>query len=211
MKRLLLFTNLFWILMVGGYFFNSCTQKESQVVLDYKDSTFTSLSVSSAEMMAKNYNTNYLPLINKELNNNDARAIWFSLDDLKNFIWQIEYHSLKAGVGVKPNDLGIRIYYAQYPSKELILNNPNLKELNPEYADKHSLFLVPTIKKNKRDMDFDPRKSFDDIKAGKTKEILPIARNSGDKGSPNYRFIQPDDRSTIMNHGGLCPPGCPTN
>jgi hypothetical protein len=200
------------MLLVGGYLFNSCTQKvqdkESQVILDYKDSTFTSLSVTSAEMMAKNYATNYLPLIKKELNNNDARAIWFSLDDLKNFIWQIEYHSIHAGVGVKPKDLGIRIYYAQYPSKEVIINNESLKDLNPEYADKHSLFLVPTIKKNNRDMDFDPRKSFDDIKAGKEKEILPIERIKGDDRNPNYRFIQ-TDRSTIMNHGGLCPPGCP--
>lgn len=217
MKKLLILSNLFWISLVGIYTFNSCkpsrsdnsteknsnTIKPTEIVLDYEGQNFVSLPVSTAQLLADNYTKNYLNLINKTYNTSDARSIWFSLDDLKNFIWQIEYHAVNAGADIEPKSLGVRMYYAQYPTSDEIKNNASLNII-PEYGSKHTLFMVPTVLKDSVNMEFDPRKLFKNRKPGEKNTILPL-RPKNDKNNGYFSFIQ-DDGSTIMNHGGLCPP-----
>jgi hypothetical protein len=206
MKKVLILTNLFWVFLVGVFCLNSCketTSSSSKVVLDYSGKEFKSLPLASAQLLANNYKKNYLSLINKTYNISDARTIWFSLDDLKNFIWQIEYHSVNAGAKINPSDLGIRMYYGQYPSETEIKGNASLKII-PEYGGKHTLFMVPTILQDTINMEFDPRALFKKHVPGTNNTIQPLF-NRGDKKSNFFNFIQ-DDEATIMNHGGLCPP-----
>lgn len=203
MKRLLIITNLFWMLLVGAYFFNSCTKSSgtTALILDYKNQKFESLPLASAELLASNYKKNYLKLINETYKTSDAKTIWFSLDDLKNFIWQVEYHAINAGAEISPEDLGIRIYYGQYPTEAEIKNNASLQVL-PEFGGKHTLFMVPTVLQDTVNMEFDPRALFRKRKEGTKNEVQPLKTK---RSNGYFNFIQ-DDQSTIMNHGGLCPP-----
>ncbi|AWI25887.1 hypothetical protein [Flavobacterium pallidum] len=116
---------------------------------------------------------------------NDAHSAWFSLENLKNFIADIERHAEAAAA----ESLGIRIYYAAYPAKELwddagyedlegLLNDADTKK----YEKKHTLIMIPTIANEGRHQDFNPLDA-----------IAPLA------ASPSTRIM-------AMNHGQLIPP-----
>ncbi|HEY9009091.1 hypothetical protein [Ohtaekwangia sp.] len=81
-----------------------------------------------------------------------SRSCWYSIDTLKKFICLIEEYSRQ--VDVKPEELGIRFYYAVYPANGPMHNGQNYKSL-------HTLFMVPTVqqKGDAVPVDFDPRYS----------------------------------------------------
>ena len=135
----------------------------------------------------------------------DAKCAWFDLETLKKFIYDIEKNSCAANCGEEIHRLGIRIYYARYPETGTAAQNNNsrfsdLFQLDNAYVDRHTLFMVPTYSINNGEpkdfnaLDFDPKKpcQFADIPAtGFTMALAPS--------------------SSALNHGGLCPPICPSN
>ena len=150
-----------------------------------------------------------------------SRSCWYSIDTLKKFICLIEQYSKK--VDVKPEDLGIRFYYAVYPSTGPVLNGSNYKSL-------HTLFMVPTVTgADSIPVDFDPRYSAGVREGGKD-----ATQDSGKQDSkqstdnPKYRYYtitQLDKNVKLLmlesetaasatttgmakNQGQLCPPTC---
>lgn len=135
----------------------------------------------------------------------DAKSIWFSLDALKAFIWEIQ----KDTCGKKDCDgntlsLGIRIYYARYP-KFNTLNNagkllyPDLQDVDKNYINLHTVFMVPTFDSSGYQKDFDPR--YYDVNNQCPKTIT----TDGWPVSQRVLALTPTN-STSQNHGGLCPP-----
>jgi hypothetical protein len=201
---------------LSGAVFVACTEKgrdpKKDVVLNYADSTFVGLSSEQAEFIASKYSRNYLTLINKNLNIDDARTIWFSLDELKKFIWNIEYHTLKTTDKVSTSQLGVRIYYAQNPSKEEIETNIHLKNFKIDYASRHTLFMVPTVRINDTtNIEFDPRQAYKASREGKFDGFVPLRKlKRNPKSSVPFKQVEPnDEENTILNHGTLCPPCIP--
>ena len=100
------------------------------------------LSTELIEAMKLKYESTQYESIKKDLEfmdgKGDAKAIWFSLDVLREFICQIETHS-----DAESADLGIRIYYAAYPKKGEWYKYPKLK-VPDSYAERHTLVLLPT-------------------------------------------------------------------
>jgi hypothetical protein len=127
----------------------------------------------------------------------DATSIWFSLEKLKRFIWQIESQ------GCKDNCLdtliGIRLYYIRYPDTTG-MRAEGLAGLMPStYAQHHSIAMVPTywdfnLRKN---IDYDPKigchKPFDMSPTAKPGVIFFIPPGGGDGGNG-------------QNHGDMAPP-----
>ncbi|PWN63042.1 hypothetical protein C1631_022410 [Chryseobacterium phosphatilyticum] len=137
-----------------------------------------------------NYRKNHLSAINDTLGIQDAHSIWFDLPKLKKFIATIEEEAAKINPDASEEDLGIRFYYAAYPKNE----NWNIMESHivpQEYAERHTLVLIPTLKKTSGkgetlDYDFNALQSTDEstalaLNARQVKELTDdtVGENQG--------------------------------
>ena len=142
------------------------------------------------------------PFYQNTLLKDDAQAIWFDLEALKHFLYQIESNVDRLNTrDVKPG-LGVRIYYAAYPNKDQV-ESKTFKEdenfkLKGDDQDLHTLIMIPTISVNGVISDFNPLD-------GKT--------YSGFDGmlQDDYEIMcfGPGNRvqTSARNHGTLYPPG----
>ncbi|TZF92546.1 hypothetical protein FW781_21155 [Chryseobacterium panacisoli] len=158
------------------------------------------MSNSLIQALIDNYRQNHLSAINNALGIEDAHSIWFDLPKLKNFIAKIEEEAAKVNPTASEEDLGIRFYYATYPKTE----NWSMMDSHPvpiEYAGRHTLVMVPTLKKADEtgeliDYDFNPFQSAE----GKSFALA----NKSAKGTG-----EDDDTSLGENNGILVPPKAP--
>jgi len=86
-----------------------------------------------AKELNQNYNKTRAGLAAKAAKKEDANAIWYSLEELENYIHYIKTQGLEDGYTVD----GIRFYFGVYPNDEK----------HGEKAGLTTLFLVPTGKK----------------------------------------------------------------
>lgn len=86
-----------------------------------------------ARQLNVNYNNKKASLTAKKPQKEDANAIWYSLEELENYIHYIKTNGAKDGYNVD----GIRFYFGVYPDDEK----------HGEKAGLTTLFLVPTGKK----------------------------------------------------------------
>ncbi|SFD88650.1 hypothetical protein [Flavobacterium phragmitis] len=86
-----------------------------------------------ARQLNVNYNNKRASLTAKKAEKEDANAIWYSLEELENYIHYIKTNGTKQGYNVD----GIRFYFGVYPDDEK----------HGEKAGLTTLFLVPTGKK----------------------------------------------------------------
>ena len=108
----------------------------------------------------------------------------------------IENEASKINPDTSENDLGIRFYYAAYPKSE----DWNLMSSHPvavNYAEKHTLVMIPTLKKadengDIHDYDFNPAHS-------QGTSMALQARSNQDEGDDGESF--PSE-----NNGQLIPP-----
>ena len=176
---------------------------------DYSNlSAFQGLPVNLLLDMTDRYRKNIsIPtsLIFKGTNQQDAHSVWLDLDSLKRFIWEIESRSCAVKCKESSNvKLGLRIYYGRYPGTGTNAGtNTDLSVLSEEYENRHTVFMVPTYSFNGNEpADYNAFDTFDikkctypEIFAGDTVLVL----SGGLTG-----------RQTAHNHGGLCPPLCPS-
>ncbi len=126
------------------------------------------LDGSTAEALRRYYDSQCPPITSwdevteeKVENVEDAKSIWFPLEKLKKFFWYIEHYSCKSKCGYNPDMLGVRIFYARYPAhdSELWNTEPSLMDVPKRYANRHTLYMIPTYYDEKagKDVDFNPR------------------------------------------------------
>ena len=127
----------------------------------------------------------------------DALSVWFSLQELKHYIWKVEDTLRKQGCNLDSMGLGMHIYYAKYPDEA------RMKELGfrPEYALHHTAFLTATYKDGKSNIDFDPwHIGPEKCKPSPLKNLLYI----GDSVRPGR--LKDGGDGGVLNHGTLRPP-----
>lgn len=186
----------------------------------YKYDHPSTLQIDLIKRMTSNYKCDQWEMINQNggrssnSGQRDARAIWFDFTTLKTFLYQIEDEAKTNNHAL--NNLGIRIYYTSYPSHNNIYINNNdcsrnqlsnkwdsyqdLNDVDKSFENKHTLVMIPTIRKDDIDIDFDPRKKF------KQNRKFNIENDNH----------QPTEERTVMalslgntiaqNHGSLFPP-----
>ena len=185
------------------------------ICMNYQNDSISRLPVDLVYDMVRGYETNQLKSIQDTLNLIDSRAVWFDLKTLKKFLYHIEMTTTKSNGRISPEDLGLRIYFARYPGQEEWGTNYdgtlayfNNSDETKQYAKKHTLIMVPTIKGDVDHIDFNP----DD-------------ESTYTNGLPNYADILDYDMPlpllmplptaqlpltnpsiTAQNHGGLFPP-----
>lgn len=211
MKKILIASN---VVLLSIIFFQACkpTVKEDdsnnttclkKICKDYTDVPWRgSINAYFAQKIADNYKRDAAKKFIWYNGNNsgqeDARSIWFSLETLKKFIWQIEASNCNKGCN---DSLGVRIYYARYPeAKDPIWKTFNLQPAG-KYANHHTVFMVPTFWEQKSNLhyDFDPslkvcHSPFDTaISAKPTLLLFGFAGGATEPGD-------------AQNHGNLIPP-----
>ncbi len=233
MRKVLITSN---VLLMGIIFFMSCNKSDvssgndsestsKNVVtgkttarscpdcFNYTGVNFQGVNAATAAMMSHNYKTLNQPLLEIAEGVDDANSIWFSLQSLKTFIWQIEEAACKNGC---PNamKLGLRVYYGRYPENM----GGNLSELDPNFAQHHTLFLVPTFQDELNPQvhwDFDPwHWGRPGCKPITMKEWFSTSDKPFDEnnslifsiGEDQYFMNTNGTLSSAMNHGDLIPP-----
>ena len=213
MTKFLLFTNvLFAVALIWtGVKLYQCAHTRSAIISMCPPNCYTPpaacdtmprFSLDLATQMVRNYRDYHWTAINKncpKINNPDAvpgidpkidsRSVWYSLDTLKMFINTIETRSCGANPKLK---LGIRMYFAEYPTETATLLNNNIPE---EYGGMHTLLLIPTYRDPVKgiNIDFDPNSI--DKSTGAVSSIFDAAA-----------AMPPGTMITAMDHGGLAPP-----
>ncbi|WP_312902145.1 hypothetical protein [Chryseobacterium taichungense] len=145
--------------------------------------------------LVENYRSNQLMSVKEKLGIEDAHSIHFDLTTLKKFISDIEALSITNNPDIHAEDLGIRFYYAAYPKAEnwdLMVHTPVQKE----YAGRHTLVMVPTIKRKDDNgeignYDFNP---------------LAINGNLGKRAMALGKNSDMESEIICQNHGALIPP-----
>ena len=132
---------------------------------DFTKEKFEGIPAGLAYQMISNYKTSRWDTytIAAKPSATDARSVWFSLDTLKRFIWNLEQEVCNNKC-VDQKDLGLRFYYAEYPKEAdwtaldsetgaIALAHKNL------YEFLHTVVIAPTYysEKSQLNVDFDPR------------------------------------------------------
>ncbi|QPH41002.1 hypothetical protein [Pedobacter endophyticus] len=154
--------------------------------------------------MVANYRSNHLSAISKVLGIEDAQSVSFCLKTLKNFIADIEFYTKKVNPRITESALGIRFYYAAYPKEEQLKNLESEKLIGKNYAEKHTLVMIPTLKiKNANgnflDYDFNPLDSSTYTRNERNLD-QPIQMMAMTSNEDQSREVM------AQNHGQLIPP-----
>lgn len=168
------------------------------------------ITAAAAQRMSQDYKADKRKSrVARNNGDEDATSIWFSLDVLENFIKTIRDSTRNADCQL---NLGVRIYYAKYPSAQE-MTAASFTGLNPVVAKHHTVFLVPTYYSDSLHMNADF--SFDHI-GNKCKPTLyykvmenPTTKPISVLGALNS-FRAPNSGThvfySVQNHGGLSPP-----
>jgi hypothetical protein len=239
MKKLLIVSNLFWIsLFIFSGFIKPSMPKNATA-----DDGYHLIDASLAKLMAENYRNFYVnTFIKKKLtaagttimdktngtqNGMDSRSVWFSIKVLEKYIQDMKTSSKMCNDSTPLS--GLRFYFIKYPERKLedsqnpwrkygYFNNTNMPA---NYAERHSLMIVPTRhdSSNETEVDYDPRFCV----AGKFTDLSTVMNNLISKELNNEitlsnpagpdlskaAFIMPDDsytKSTAINRGSVSPP-----
>jgi len=233
---------IYGIMIIHILIFTSCDSQNAllsnraPICSDYEDKIST-LPIKVIKRMIAEYRNNQLAAINQLpiVNENDAQAIWFDLETLKKFLYNIESIATKNNSEIVDKLLGVRIYYVSYADSEYNKDSIGLKRPDyKDYAHKHTLLMVPTVKSNGIDYDFNPMDTTTyPATISNQDRILPApSYNAQSIYSPfifddNFKldgeslntfmilgaqiqiqeFEQESQYYPARNHGGLFPPG----
>lgn len=156
------------------------------------------------QTLVDNYRNTQLTAINAGLGIDDAHSIWFDLGTLKKFVADIECEAQKVDANISENDLGVRFYYAAYPTVANWGQMAN-QTIEQEYAGKHTLVMVPTLRMEDElgeplNYDFNP--------------LDPATYSKSNNPDTNKVMALSSDSSLLsdalaQNHGQLIPPSDP--
>jgi hypothetical protein len=122
------------------------------------DSAFTGLNAGLAAFMLQNYKQHQWQSINNGGATTDSRSVWLSLQTIKRFIHDIEKKVCDTCNTTTLNDLGVRIYFAAYPSSadwNTYATHLAGVQQTPSQS-RHTIVMVPTYFNGSYDVDFDP-------------------------------------------------------
>jgi hypothetical protein len=192
---------------------NPCQSTNCMACTDHSSSRFDGIDPYLAKQLFVDYVDKNQPRLQIAENIEDANRLWFSLESLKNFIWQIEKEMCNKPCA-RENELrlGVRVYYAKYPSD---MHIDGLRGLPKDYAEHHTLFMVPTYEdQTGTQVDFDPWNWGNDCTPTPLHKVfsmgLFLKKNSCFFSIAEPQYAQPwmlrGQPFGAMNHGNLEPP-----
>ncbi len=222
MKRLLVTLNIISLCVVSLLLLKGCstdpkgdsttekavsnTSNKDDIVLNYADSTFKSLTVVQAKIMKNAYVASEAAKAGVKPENfeyKDTELIHYSLNELKNLVWYIEHHTNGTNLGISPDSLGVNFYFAKYPDLQTLNKyNYEIDDKKKEiYANRTTIFMVPTVKHKGQIVEFDPKKNHDE----RPKSIISLLDHYKYDFSI-YKPVNYKDGAPIANLGNMQPP-----
>lgn len=131
----------------------------------------------------------------------DASSIVFDLATLKRYIAYIEGNVCSNGCKNDSLQLGIRFYYGKYPSYKTMQQTEGLQDVKPEFANRHTLFMIPVFRHLYTNEDY---KNFNPVSA-RLGCNWPYILDSMPP-VPLYIINGPTGAESDQNHGSLRPP-----
>jgi hypothetical protein len=150
------------------------------------------MKIDVVRKLIDNYGANHYqtlmncPPVQSNPNHQDSKAVWFSLQELKSFIHDIEAHIAAKCTDPSGMTPGIRIYFGENPKSEA---DCTAYGINPKYCGLHTLVMVPTYLDATTQLNTD----FDPAQFSAACQPLPITNTT-------------TGNITAMNHGETCPP-----
>ena len=204
------------------------TRNATTICMDYNTQPPATLTTKMIKSMVMKYSGAQLNAIQNDTTlavPKDARSIWFDLETLKQFMYQIEHNAENHFAESNNKKLGVRIYYAAYPENAKMREmqgdqtDPNFS-YNPAYEKLHTLVMIPTISgvgADKENYDFNPLDAgtyngyVNMPKGGKyytDDDYIGISLGtSSNPASTNASQIGTSNNGvSARNHGHLCPP-----
>ncbi|WP_156133122.1 hypothetical protein [Lacinutrix sp. Hel_I_90] len=181
--------------------------------MDYSNVNMNQLEVDLVRNMISGYKDYQKRYIDSASNLDDAHSIWFDLETLKAFIYHVEYQTKQnTNVIAKPK-LGLRIHYSRYPEFKTWKDHSDLNDLaqdplGKQYGERHTLVIIPTIKrKDGKNVNFNPLDTttyangmpFDYPGTPSTTTVPSF-------GGINAKGNDSSGSTGSQNHGGLYPP-----
>lgn len=207
MKKAMIAANILFFVIVGFYACNN-QKSDSDACQKIHSQDFTGqpikgyLDVNLAKEIADAYyadkDKSFISDAGGVTNVEDSRTVWFDLQTLKQYIWQIEDTLCKQGCNIDSLGLGLHLYFAKYPDSSLI----SQFGVEPRYANHQTIFLTATYKGKKNNIDFDPfHPGPDKCKPTPLRAYLQRSSNSREGMK-----LSGGDGAGVLNHGGLIPP-----
>ncbi len=208
MKKFLIFSNILLLAVIGYLLSDKYLSKGHEPPRGgYPEEHIPGLiTYDAAKLLAEDYKNN--PQKSKIFEGpkdrpdtlNDTKVIWYDIKRIKAYIDAIEKAAHKSG---KDKRVGLHLYFGIYPDEETMRKTPSLKDVPPQFANRLTLFWVPTIWNGKENVDFNPFKSesFEDpifLKDSINIKSSAKRKSGGDDDD--------DDDDGILNHGDLIPP-----
>ncbi|WP_298507944.1 hypothetical protein [uncultured Kordia sp.] len=201
---------------------------EDPIYMNYNDESINRMPAQIVSDMIFGYQDKQLKIINSGIDTDDTKAIWFDLETLKKFIYNIEKLS-KCNGNIPEEELGVRIYYAIYPKTEGCTykgsNNDNQFRFNynwdmnidrsiensnsieEDHLNRHTLVMIPT-KKN----DIGEHIDFNPYNTTSNREGLDYLFEDTDRCNEGILSLtvfpqnEGSENPNAQNHGGLFPP-----
>jgi hypothetical protein len=207
------------ILAITIYYFNSkepvdqSIPKDDAICADYSMETPSTLETGVINEMVKEYRTKQLVAINAIMvtpdTYGDAHSVWFDLKTLKKFIFHIE-HNVRINDPSNTDELGMRLYYAAYPSKTVMNDKTDLHDVADDYEFRHTVVMIPTIYNSTvGNVDFNPMDNS--TYEGYISQEKELNSDIRPYQAANYTpmALSNTERVVSRNHGSLIPPAPP--
>jgi hypothetical protein len=226
MKKILIALN---VMFASVIYFQNCTPQKMIVgaiqgsnknwhCVNYNDSTYNGIPLSVSRIVYDKYtNIQYSKILatapSLTTMTEDSRCVWFSLDVIKKFIYKVEDTLYRKGFN-KNTRLGLRMYFATYPDTTGMQNNQYLDGLPLEYANHHTLFIVPTFDSTSAGASKPVHYDFNAFKGVSTNSTPFINTSPLQKSIPSF-WNEPfaclliTDDIYMQNHGEVGPPPSP--
>jgi hypothetical protein len=130
----------------------------------------------------------------------DAHCVWYSLDELKQYIWMMEDTLCKQGCNMDSLNLGLHLYFAKYPDSSRI----KAFGVDPSYALHQTVFMTATYKGDSSNIDFDPWHIG--TQKCKPTPLSAFLRSANNKDGMMLKGDGEEGDAGVLNHGGLIPP-----
>ena len=216
LTTILIITNVLTLLALIYLLVTNSQTNGNNIVIDPQTLGFTdtyTMSSATAFNLISNYTNHHLPVIQSsgplaarrtQGIESDSRSIWFPANQMLRFLLDLKAQtSITCGGTVNAEQLGIRLYYAEYPeftnewrntpASKSPIDGSSLKQ----YAGMHTIVMVPTYRDgNGKNVDFDPSNAGNSTSNGPKSMADVVTANSP---------------AMMLNHGSMCPPPFPDN
>ena len=187
-----------------------CKCSKNSICMNYIDEPMSVLEIGLVHEMVKGYRSKQLACINSHLkmddgsNMDDAHSIWFDLETVKAFVYHTEMNAVKNKVAKE--DLGLRIYYSRYPEEKKWKGYSDLSAVDVNYKEHHTLVMIPTIRREKLNIDFNPLDLQTYTTSMKNIEMYQDINSTLKTAVFGRKTSKRGGGTGAQNHGSLIPP-----